>query len=381
MAKYDIELIAALGCDYNLIFGERGNGKTTAGLLRIVEKYAKGLGRGAYLRQMDMDLKGHRGASVMASLRYGGDNKDENLIHLASDGKYDQVKYLSRAWYLGTTLEDETIRWEKEPFCYAFAITNAQHDKGATPSQVRTIVFDEFIPLNSSYVVDELHLFRNLLSTIIRSSDDVEVFLFANSITWNSPYFEMFGATKKVRDMEQGETVVLTMPAVDGTRAMKVALEYCAPTGGKKSDVYFAFADETSAMITNGKFVVPQYPQCPHHFSTQNTKATYWMHLHNGDIVRSRLMKVGRELFVFNESVTREKYEFLKDDRRDLFYSMEFSGHRNHFMSPLQRYADRRTHYLVDAFASNRLFFESNEVGEDLMYFVRQADAKSILNL
>ena len=76
-----------------------------------------------------------------------------------------------------------------------------------------------------------------------------------------------------------------------------------------------------------------------------------------------------------------EVIQKIRDDRRDLFYSLEFSGTRNHYVSPLQRYADSRTHWLADAFVANRMFFSSNEVGEDLMYFTRIANERSILSL
>lgn len=382
MAYYDITETVALGCQFNLIFGERSNGKTTAGLLKIIEDYSAGLGNGVYVRQMDMDIKGQRGANIMTSLMYGGPNKDINLIEEASDGLYDQVKYYSRAWYLGKTNEATgDVVWEKDPYCYAMAISNTKHDKSSTPPRVRNVVFDEFIPIDGNYLVDETALFRQLLSTVIRDVDHVQVFLFANSITWNSPYFDMFGATKRVRQMEQGETVVLTMTQPDTGVEMKAALEYCASTGGKKSDVYFVFADESSAMITNGKFAVPEYPPCPHHFTSANVKCTYWMLLPNGEVIRSRLMRVGRDMFVFNDAIDPSLYEEIKDEKRDMFYSLNFSGKRNHFMSPLQRHPDTRTHYLVDAFASNRMFFSTNEVGEDLMYFAKTADEKSILSL
>ena len=381
MAYYDLTETVDLECQFNLIFGERSNGKTTAGLLKIIEDYTAGLGNGVYVRQMDMDLKGQRGANIMTSLMYGGQNKDINLIAQASGGEYDQVKYYSRAWYLGKTLDDGTVAWEKEPYCYGMAISNAKHDKSATPPRVRNVVFDEFIPIDGSYLVDETAMFRQLLSTVIRDVDTVQVFLFANSITWNSPYFDLFGAAKKVREMEQGDTIVLTMRQPETGVEMKVALEYCASTGGKKSDVYFVFADESSAMITNGKFAVPEYPECPHHFTSKNVKCTYWIEMSNGEIIRSRLMKVGRDLFVFNDQVERSVFDAIKDEKRDMFYSLEFSGKRNHYVSPLQRQPDTRTHYLVDAFASNRMFFATNEVGEDLMYFTKVADAKSVLHL
>ena len=381
MAYYDITDTVALGCQYNLIFGERSNGKTTAGLLKIVEDYANGLGTGVYLRQMDIDLKGQRGANVMTSLMYGGPTKGENLISKASGGLFDQVKYYSRAWYLGQTQDGGEVKWDKNPFCYAMALSNAQHDKSATPPRVRNVVFDEFIPLSGGYLVDETVLFRQTLSTIIRDVDTVQVFLFANAISWQSHYYGLFGVTKKVRAMQPGETVVVTLSEPDSPVQMKLALEYCASSGGKKSDVYFDFADETSAMITNGKFAVPEYPKCPHHFTRENIRATFWVLTHTDEVIRCRLMKVGRDVFVFADTVTQETYERFKDERRDLFYSLEFSSKRNHYVSMLQRQPDDRTDYIVDSLMSNRIFFASNEVGEDLMYYIKVAAERSVMSL
>ena len=59
MAYYDIAETADLGCQYNLIFGERSDGKTTAGLIKIVKGYTDGLdglGRGVYILQQGVYL-------------------------------------------------------------------------------------------------------------------------------------------------------------------------------------------------------------------------------------------------------------------------------------------------------------------------------------
>lgn len=377
---------------YRLAVGERSNGKTTAPLLKMIRKRVAGEGNGVYLRQMEMDIKGQRGASIFRSLEYGGKNKDENLIELASGGKYTTTKYYNRAWYLGRTVEtddgvEETV-YDREPFCYAMALSQVKHDKSATPANVTTVVFDEFQPIDGSYLVDETVLFRNTISTIVRDSARADIYLIANTTTWNSPYFKMFGMHKDVRDMLPGDLRVYGYPRTrkDGSVIeMGVAVEYCEDTasthGGKDSDVYFVMADAHSAMITDGKFAVPDYPKCPHAFTAKNTKLTYWFETDEDEVIRGRLMKVGRDVFVFCERFEWSRYQTVRDDRRDIVYSLEFSSQRNHYTSPLIAYGDIRTRYLRDAFATNRMFFQSNEVGEDLMYFATQSRDRSILSL
>lgn len=379
MEYYDVKPVLDLGAQYTLIWGERSNGKTTSPLLFAIEKYCTGQGRSVYVRQKDIQLVGHRGTNVMQSLRYGGEEKDENLIHGASGGAYDQVKYTKRSWFLGQTQDDDTILWDTEAFCFAMSLSLIANDKSATPPQAKFIVFDEFIPLGGRYLDDdEPAMLKQLVSTVFRGTPG-QVVMLANAITWNSPYFKMFGATKKVRNMKQGEILVLELGKNTG---MKVALQYVAPTeGGKKSDIMFDFADENSSMITNGMFAIPNYPKYTKPFNKSNVKCTYWFDMGDDEIIRSRLMKVGRDVFIFSDKPNIANYEFLRDDRRDLFYSLDFSAERNHYVSPLQRYADSRTHYLVDAFVAGRMFFSTNEVGEDLMYYAKVADDKTILSL
>ena len=76
-----------------------------------------------------------------------------------------------------------------------------------------------------------------------------------------------------------------------------------------------------------------------------------------------------------------ERFNILLDKRRDLVYSMEFSSDPSHYTNPAMPYADRRTRWFPDALRANRVFFESNEAGEELMYYLTQAQKHSITTL
>lgn len=392
MVYYDTARIRKTDSHYHLIFGERSNGKTTAVLCDILRNHVNGKGNGQYVRQMDIDIRGARGENIFRSLEYGGPNKDRNLIEECTDGQWTTTKYRSRAWYLGRQEEDkdgnvQTV-YASRPFCFASALNQVAHDKSATPADVTTIVFDEFLPINGSYLVDETALFRNMVSTTVRDAERTKIFLVANSLGWNSPYFKMFGITESIRGMNPGDMKLFELPQADSRRKpMRVAVEYCidsaSTTGGKASDVYFAFPDQHSAMITGGKFAVPDYPKCPHHFSRTNVKITYWFDTEEEDrsVLRCRLMKVGRDVFMFVDRVTDEVHQKIRDDRRDVFYAMKFSGSRGHYISPLHPTADGRTKWMASSIASGRMFFETNEIGEDFTYFVKRAAEMSILSL
>lgn len=394
MKYYELDNILKKNAHYNFVIGERSNGKTTAVLRHIVKDYYETGRRGAIIRQMEEDIKGHKGASLFAGMIDGG------MIDELTDGEYQGVKFYNRAYYLGK--QDEMGSWvyEKEPFAHIFAISQSIHYKSNSYPNVGTIMFDEFMRQDHMYLVDEVVQFLNLVSTIVRDKNDATIFLIANTVSWNSPYFKKFGL-KNVSQMKPGEMATFEYKRKRPTGnelAMKVAIEYCENTasyGGKPSDVYFLIDDERVNMITDGSFAIPSYPPCPHHFNASNVKLTCWVL--GETILRCRLMRVGREVFFFVDVIGRfvkqpgdkvgtmepdwERFEMLRDKRRDIVYSLEFSSDPTHFINPAMAYADRRTRWFPDALRANRIFFESNEAGEELMYYLTQAHKRTITSL
>lgn len=396
MKYYELDNILTKKAHYNFVIGERSNGKTTALLRHIVRDYFETGRRGAVIRQMEEDIKGHKGASLFSGMIEGG------MIDELTDGEYQGVKYFNRAYYLGKQDEMGNWNYEKEPFAHIFALSQSLHYKSNSYPNVGTIMFDEFMRHDHVYLVDEVSLFLNLVSTIVREKAEATIFLVANTVSWNSPYFKTFGL-KNVSQMKPGDlaTVEFKRKRPTGVEiATTIAIEYCENTaeyGGKASDVYFNVDDvRVTDMITDGSFAVANYPKCPHHFTAKNVKLTCWI-LADETILRCRLMKVGREVFFFVDAIKqfvklpgetvgtmqpdRERYEALRDKRRDIVYSLEFSSDPTHFTNPAAPYADRRTRWMPEALRANRIFFESNEVGEELMYYIALATKRSVAAL
>lgn len=395
MKYYELDNILAKNAHYNFVIGERSNGKTTAVLRHIVRDYYETGRRGAIIRQMEEDIKGHKGASLFAGMISAG------MIDELTDGEFQGVKFHNRAYYLGRQNEMGEWIYEKEPFAHIFAVSQAIHYKSNSYPNVGTIMFDEFMRQDHVYLVDEVVQFLNLVSTIVREKNDAIIFLIANTVSWNSPYFKKFGL-KNVSQMKPGTiaTVEYKRKRPTGKElVMTVAIEYCENTasyGGKASDVYFLIDDERVNMITDGSFAIPSYPPCPHHFTAENVKLTCWV-ISDETILRCRLLKVDREVFFFVDTIERfirqpgetvgsmqpdwERFNILLDKRRDLVYSMEFSSDPSHYTNPAMPYADRRTRWFPDALRANRVFFESNEAGEELMYYLTQAQKHSITTL
>ena len=65
---YRLDTILSKKCQYNIIFGERSNGKTFAGLELMVKRWYETSEQGAYIRRWKEDFKGKRGNQVFAGL-------------------------------------------------------------------------------------------------------------------------------------------------------------------------------------------------------------------------------------------------------------------------------------------------------------------------
>lgn len=394
MKYYELDNILTKNAHINFIIGERSNGKTTAVLRHIIKDYYETGRRGMIVRQMEEDIKGYRATALFAAINNGG------MVEELTEGEYHAVKCYRRAYYLGRENEDGEVKYESEPFAQLVSLSQADHDKSISFPNVGTIMFDEFMRQGGQMLKDELEKFDSIISTIVREKDMATIFLVANTISWNSPYFKKF-KIKNVRRMKQGEIAVVEVPSrkLTGTITTRVAIEYCESTakfGGKASDVYFPGDDEQALMIKEGGFAVPAYPRCPHHFTSENVRLTCWI-LCEEVILRCRLLKVDREVFFFVDKISTvhtlpgekvgvetpdwERYDFLRDDFRDLVYSLTFSSDPSHFIDPTAVYADERTRWLASALRANRVFFEDSESGEELMYYISQARHRSITSL
>ena len=82
---YSLENILKKDSVYNVIFGERSNGKTYAALKYGIEEYFKHGGQMAIVRRWKEDITGKRASDIFTSLNYN------NEISKASNGDRKSV--------------------------------------------------------------------------------------------------------------------------------------------------------------------------------------------------------------------------------------------------------------------------------------------------
>ena len=358
MKYYDITKLNKTNARYKIVFGERSNGKTYQILLHGVKKYLKTGGQMAIIRRWKEDFRGKRAAAYFDNLVCNG--KNENKIKELTNGKYETVIYNAGKWYLAIW-DSELSKYitAPDPFAYAFALSDMEHDKGNSYPFITTVFYDEFMT-RGVYLPDEFVLFMNTISTIIRSRDNVEIFMAANTVSQFCPYFDEMGLTH-VRKMKKGGIEIYNY----GDSGLVVAVEYSdSPNTFKPSDVYFAFDNPKLKMITGGAWEFDIYPHLPHKFEDKDIQFSYFV-VFEEHILQADIVIRDHEAFTFiHKKTTPIKYDF-----QDVVFSTE-ADPRHNYLGRLTRPTTKAGKKIYTFFLNNKVFYSTNEIGEIMQHYL-----------
>lgn len=362
---YSLDNILSKNADYNIIFGERSNGKTYAALKYGIERYIKTGEQMAYIRRWREDLRGKRAENLFANHVANG------LIEELTDGKFNEVFYLSNKWFLSYYDKDKNKRYpDSTPFCFGFCLSEQEHEKSSSYPNVTTIVFDEFLT-RRIYLPDEFMLYMNLLSTIIRQRDNVKVFMLGNTVNKFCPYFQEMGL-KNVGVMEQGTIDIYRF----GEHGATVAVEYCDTIVKQKaSNKYFCFDNQNLQMITGGKWELAVYPHLPCKYKPKDVLFVFYIKF-NDAILQGNIIQVGDENFCY----IHQKTTPIKDEDNSLIYSLEMNGKPN-YKRKLISNASYVESQVSRYFATDKVFFQSNEIGEIVRNYLLNSARTNIVSI
>ena len=354
----DLTQIKKENAPYNIIMSGRSDGKSFAVLEEILDNKLKKGKQGAIIRRWDLDFKRGRGQTMW-----------QNLVSeqkLKGTG-WDNILFKNGCWWLAKFDKKlNTYKMDSTPLCYALALADVEHAKSSSYPEVTTVLFDEFIPLGS-YLPDEFVLFSNMLSTIIRKyRRDVKVYMCANTITWDSLYFKEMGL-KRIKDMKQGTINVYGY----GESDLKVAVEILPPVpnvGETNSDFYFAFDNPKLAMIRGEGFEIGTHPHLPTWVQIKpcNIRRVFFID-YNDECVQGEIIHIdGNTDFLYFHTKTTP----IKDENKDIIYSADCDPRRNWRRSILNPY-DELGKRIYAYFQKEKVFFQDNTVGEDVMNYIK----------
>ena len=362
---YSLTKILNKKADYNIIFGERSNGKTYAALLYGLKRFVTTGEQFAYIRRWREDLRGKRAENLFSNHVANG------AIEEITNGECNAIFYLSGKWYLAKyDTEKKKYYPQNTPFCYGFCLSEQEHEKSSSYPNVTTIIFDEFLT-RRYYLPDEFMLFMNLLSTIIRQRDNVKVFMLGNTINKYCPYFSEMGL-KQVTSMEQGTIDIYKF----GQGGAVVAVEYCSTIVKQKaSNKYFCFDNQNLQMITGGKWELAAYPHLPTKYTPKDVLFVYYI-VFNEVILQGNIIQKGSENFTYIHMKTTP----IKDDDNALIYSLEMNGKPN-YKRKLLSTATYIEAQVTKYFATDKVFYQNNEVGEIVRNYLMTSARTNIVSV
>lgn len=351
---YSLKAILEKKAQYNMIFGERSNGKTYAVLKYALERYVKDGEQLAIVRRWQEDFIGKRGNVMFDAL------VSNNEIEKLTKGEWTGVYYYGSKWFLCKTDDESGKRITQEtPFAYGFSISSMEHDKSTSYPLITTICFDEFLT-RTQYITDEFVLFMNVISTIVRHRTNVTIFMLGNTVNRYCPYFKEMGLTH-IKDMKPGDIDIYRY----GNSELTVAVEYTLPNKlGKESDLYFAFDNPKLSMITGGTWEIDIYPHSPCKFVPKDILFTYYI-CFNGEILECQIVNHDNMDFTFIHRKTTE----LKHPDRDLIYSTEYSPLPN-WKRKINKPITKIEKKIASYYALDKVFYSDNEVGEILRNYL-----------
>lgn len=232
---YSLERINRYPVSYRIIIGERSNGKTYSVKEYVQRNFKMGMGKFVYLRRTAKQISRKEMKELFSDQNEIAFELFDDYIHYTTDLGFHYYNENGEAVTIGR----------------AFCVEEGAVKKGIPWNEYTTIFFDEFLEYGNP-IENEIAKFINVISTIVRKRDNVNIFLIANTVTKLSEYFKLFGID--IKKLKQGQIYF-----GKHSNGVTYAIEYCSSSnivdGKKQKNKYVGFDNNpTSNMILYGEW-------------------------------------------------------------------------------------------------------------------------------
>lgn len=355
MKYYSLDKINKKDCAYNLIIGERSNGKTYATLKQALENFFKDRKQFAYIRRWTVDIQPRRMNNLFNSF------VEDGTLEKLSAGKFTGIYYRTGTFYLCTYDKNgKAVYSDNDILGYAFSLAENEHNKANSYPLVTMIVFDEFLT-TTTYLNDEFVLFMNTVSTIVRLRTDVKIYMLGNTVNKYCPYFKEMGLTN-VNNQKQGTIDVYSY----GDSKLKVAVEYTSSKKRlKKNNFYFAFNNPRLKMITGGSWEFNLYAHVPIKFKPKDIQFIYFI-IFNDHTYQCEIVVKDKNVFTY----IHEKTTPLKKKNNDLIYCLDYNPRLNYNRN-IFKPANEVEKKIAWFYTHDRVYYQDNEVGDSVNNYLK----------
>lgn len=359
---------------YHIIFGERSNGKSYCLGKRVLDNFFKRGEQFVICKRYEEDMKTKICGTMLSPLY---DYVEEEYGY--------KIKFYQGSWWAYPLGTDGKMS-ECECIGYALAINVCDRLKGSQYPKVKTIIFEEFMSQSASYLVDEVNLFINLVSTIVRNRTDVKIYLLGNAICKHSPYSDALDI--RLHRMKKGEIIVKEYQDKKNRRT-KFAIQRTENVDVFDTDentegvVYNVFGNSgVGNMITTGDFETHKYniDSCGVTFSEclaelPPYKYTIVSKKHRTEVIiryedyfyAIYRVQVGQQVvFAFREierdKISEKHFSYIMNNKEHFPYLTNI----NNMLSYTDGYIDWLLDEMVHSFKQDKYIFLSNDNGEDV---------------
>lgn len=231
---------------FNILFGERANGKSFAVKKYVLERAVAGE-KFVYVRRWREDVIGSRIEGYWEDMEKTDSGLE--LIKEITKEKYDCIQiYRGEIFFAKRDENMKKIRGEQ--IGRAVALTGDTHEKSYAYVGYYNIIYEEFIT-DSGYLANEVDKFMSLISTILRRRIG-KIFMIGNTLTKTCPFFrewELINVPKQKQntiDVYHHHTAEFSEDGIENI--IDIAVEYCANTGASRGMII------NNEMITKGEW-------------------------------------------------------------------------------------------------------------------------------
>ena len=247
---YNIDNIDKENANYNLIYGEKSNGKSyQVKHKKAIIPYIETNRRFILQRRFKEDL-----TKTWIS-QYFADCDIERL----TNGVYNSVtKYTNEIFFSKIDSDFKEKRGEK--IGYAIPLSLEQRFSSASFLDVDNIIFEEFMS-RGIYIMGEPNKLMTFYSTVDRKQGRVRLWLVGNTVSKICPYLTDWGLMSIMKTQKQGE--IKTKIIHNDENDVKIAIEYCKSSGGKTMAI-----GSSKKMIDEGEWQADRQPILPMSYKT-----------------------------------------------------------------------------------------------------------------
>lgn len=234
----------AKDCNYLLLLGERGNGKSYAVKSDVLTQAYKSIVEGkcykqiGYIRRFDMDSKDSKTEPYWADMP----------VQEITNNEYSCISVFRKKIYFAN-IDDNGKPVRGVCIGQCFALASAEHYKSLMYPHITNLIYEEVVSENNQYLTNlEPQRLQQLVSTILRDRVGL-VYLIGNTLSRMCPYYTEFGLVG-VEDIKLGETKIYK---IDDT-VIKV---HRCKSAKYNSGMFFGRAKKN---ITEGEYLTNSQP-------------------------------------------------------------------------------------------------------------------------